>query len=63
VYELAEFLERVETRNRAVVVTQLHIERSFREEGKLRKASMTVATYAKREAAAPTEGEDGGEGG
>lgn len=59
VQELADFLERVETRNRAVVVTQIHVERSFREEGSLRKASMTVATYAKRET---TSGEGEGEG-
>jgi len=70
VYELAAFLERVETTNRAVVVTQLHLERSFRDEDRLRKASMTVATFAKRgagdnadkadEAAADGEEEDDG---
>lgn len=58
VYELADFLEKVETRNRAVVITQLHVERSFRDEDKLRKASMTVATYAKKQA-----GGDGGDSG
>lgn len=62
VQELADFIERVETRNRAVVVTQLHVERSFREEGKLRKASMTVATYAKREVVDDAEGEGDGDG-
>lgn len=63
VEELADFVERIETRNRAVVVTQLHVERSFREEGKLRKASMTVATYAKREVTVEGEGEGEGAGG
>ena len=66
--QLSQFLERVETSDRTVVVTALHIERSFRDQDKLRKASMTVTTYVKKpkageekpaEAAAP-EAEEGG---
>lgn len=64
VHELAAFLERVETTNRAVVVTQLHLERSFRDDERLRKASMTVATFAKRGSApgAAEGGEDEADG-
>ena len=67
VQELADFMERVETRNRTVVVTQLRIERSFRDQDRLRKASMTVATFAKRAAtggedAADSEADEGDEG-
>ncbi|RMH39073.1 MAG: hypothetical protein D6689_17705 [Deltaproteobacteria bacterium] len=62
VQQLADFLEKVESRNRAVVVTQLQIERSFREEGKLRKASMTVATYAPRRAKDKKSGGDAADG-
>jgi len=63
VQELADFLERVETRNRAVVVTRVHVERSFRDQERLRKASMTVATYAKRAIVVDSdEGEESGDG-
>jgi type II secretory pathway component PulM len=47
IQQLATLLEKIETKNRAVVITELHIERSFREDDKLRKAGMTVTTYAR----------------
>ena len=57
--ELAEFMEKVETNNKTVVITNLKIEKSRRDQEKLRKASMTVSTYRK----APSgSGEGGGSG-
>ena len=59
VYELADFLEKVETRNPAVAITSLSVERSFREDDKLRKASMTVTTWERGAEVAKAEGEEG----
>ncbi len=58
VYQLAEFLEKVETKNRTVVVTSLTIEKSRRDQDKLRKAAMVVSTYRQKKAPAPAEGEE-----
>ncbi len=63
VQDLASFLEQVETKNRTVVVTNLKVERSFRDQEKLRTASMTVATFAKKKKAKPAPGAAAGAGG
>jgi|GEM_PF-4429129 len=47
IYQLAEFLEKVETKNRTVVVTTLNVEKSRRDPDKLRKATMIVSTFRK----------------
>jgi len=57
--ELSSFLEKVETRDRTVVITSLSIERSFRKEDELRRAAMTVTTY---ERAKKKQGEGKDEG-
>lgn len=63
VFQLKDFLERVETRSQVVVITSLHIKRQFREK-ELLDADMVVTTYSKVKEAAPgTEGATGGEGG
>lgn len=60
IYQLAEFLEKVETKNRTVVVTTLNIEKSRREPDKLRKATMVVSTFRKlTDDAAEDENSDG----
>jgi hypothetical protein len=47
-YQLGQFMELVETRKPAFVITNLHVEgKSFREPDKLKKATMTVTTYEK----------------
>lgn len=59
--ELAEFMEKVETKNRTVVITNLRVEGSFRDKEKLRKASMTVTTWEKPAAKTPAgDGEESG---
>jgi hypothetical protein len=63
VYELADFLEKVETTNRTVVVTNLRIEKSFRDPDKLRKAAMTVTTFKRSAATVPAAGAGGGAAG
>jgi hypothetical protein len=58
IYQLADLLEKIETRNPAIAITSLSIERSFRDDDKLRKAAMTVTTW-ERAKQAPAGGEPG----
>lgn len=49
IYELKDFLEKVESRSQLVVIKSLDIRRHFRDKEKL-ELSMVVATYAKPQA-------------
>jgi type II secretory pathway component PulM len=51
--QLKDFLEKVESKNRLVVVTELHIKRDFRDKEKL-DADMVISTYSKVKPAAGT---------
>jgi Tfp pilus assembly protein PilO len=52
IQELKDFLEKVETRSQVVVVSELEIKRSFREQDKL-DVDMIVSTYQKASPARP----------
>jgi hypothetical protein len=54
IYELKDFLEKVESKSPVVVIRELHVKRNFRDKEKL-NAEMTIATFKK---AAAGEGED-----
>jgi len=46
IYELKDFLEKVESKSPIVVIRELHVKRNFRDKEKL-KADMTIATFKK----------------
>jgi hypothetical protein len=56
IYELKDFLEKVETRNRLVVITSLHVKKHFKDQEML-NVDMVVTTYSKVKA---QDGEGGG---
>jgi hypothetical protein len=60
IYQLKDLLEKVETKNPVVAVTELHVKRSFRDQEKL-DVDLTVLTFYKKGAAsaAPAEGGEG----
>lgn len=57
IYELKDLLQRIETKQRTVVIKELRIKRDFRDEEKL-DVEMTVATYRKASGGGG-EGEEG----
>ena len=67
IYELKDFLELIESRNRLVVITSLHVKQHFKDKEQL-NVDMIVTTYSKAKAggegdgATPAESGAGSEG-
>jgi Tfp pilus assembly protein PilO len=59
IYELKDFLERVESKSRVVVITQLQIKRHFREKDKV-DVDMIVTTWEKAKQESAEGGAQGG---
>ena len=57
IYQLKDLLEKIETRSPVVIVTDLHVKKSFRDPEKV-NVDLTVATYFKKSGS--SDGESGG---
>jgi hypothetical protein len=55
IYQLKDLLEKVETQNPVVAVTELHVKKSFRDQEKL-DVDFTVVTYYKKKAGTTAPG-------
>jgi hypothetical protein len=54
--EAANFMEKVETRDRTIIISEVRLERSSREEGQLRAVRMKITTFEKAKAGADGQG-------
>lgn len=61
IYELKDFLEKVETRNKLVVITSLHVKKHFKEQDQL-NVDMVVTTFSKVKAGGDEGTGEAGEG-
>jgi hypothetical protein len=59
IYQLKDLLEKVETQNPVVAVTELHVKRSFRDQEKLDVDFTVVTYYRKKEGAGAEDGAAG----